>query len=208
MRALPRPTPLRLQIALQGNCLTRAGVACISQAYATQAPGCSAGELSDTAGVACTSQAYAARVQVLGRCTKAQTLLGLRSVSFPGPAAQGTRCLARSLSPGGARLAPASPQSPASVCAAGVRSRECPGCPGELVSAALLPDVNCPGPQEDLVSNWEPARSLPGDAVSGAEIAPRLPALAAARLLPASGGGCAGPLPASSPLVFAQSFVL
>ena len=67
---LPRPTPLRLQvapqgncltrarvacisqvlrlqIALQGNCLTQAGVACISQAYAAQAPGCSAGELSD-----------------------------------------------------------------------------------------------------------------------------------------------------------------
>ena len=79
------------------------------------------------------------------------------------------------------------------------------GVLGELVSAALLMDANCPGPQEDLVSNWEPARSLgadancPGpqedlvstwesarslarDAVSGAEIAPRLPALAAARL--------------------------
>ena len=44
---LPRPTQLRLQVALQGNCLMRAGVACISQAYAAQAPGCSAGELSD-----------------------------------------------------------------------------------------------------------------------------------------------------------------
>ena len=56
------------------------------------------------------------------------------------------------------------------------------GVLGELVSAALLMDANCPGPQEDLVSNWEPARSLVGDAVLRAEIAPRLPALAAARL--------------------------
>ena len=77
-------------------------------------------------------------------------------------------------------------------------------------------DVNHPGPQEDLVSNWEPARSLVEDAISGAEIAPRLPALAVTRLplclppvcLPASGGGWAGPQPASSPVVFAQSLVL
>ena len=36
----------------------------------------------------------------------------------------------------------------------------------------LLTDVNHPGSQEDLVSNWEPARSLVEDATSGAEIAP------------------------------------
>ena len=36
----------------------------------------------------------------------------------------------------------------------------------------LLVDVNRPGSQEDLVSNWEPARSLVEDAVSGAEFAP------------------------------------
>ena len=48
--------------------------------------------------------------------------------------------------------------------------------------AALLMDVNCPGSQEDLVSNWGPARSLVGDAVSGAEFAPCLPALAVACL--------------------------
>ena len=34
----------------------------------------------------------------------------------------------------------------------------------------------------NLVSNWEPAHSLVEDAVSGARIAPRLPALAVARL--------------------------
>ena len=43
-------------------------------------------------------------------------------------------------------------------------------------------DVNCPGSQEDLVSNWEPAHSLVEDAVSGAEIAPHLPALDITRL--------------------------
>ena len=46
------------------------------------------------------------------------------------------------------------------------------------VPATLLVDVNRPGSQEDLVSNWEPARSLEEDAVSGAETAPRIPALA------------------------------
>ena len=37
---------------------------------------------------------------------------------------------------------------------------------------ALLADVTCPGSQEDLVSNWEPARSLVENAISGTEIAP------------------------------------
>ena len=32
-------------------------------------------------------------------------------------------------------------------------------------------DVSCPGAQEDLVNNWEPARSLVVDAVSRAKIA-------------------------------------
>ena len=68
-------------------------------------------------------------------------------------------------------------------------------------------DVNSPESQEVLVSNWEPARSLVEDAVSGARFAPCLLALAVAHLPPVR-GGWAGPLPASSPLVFAQSFVL
>ena len=50
------------------------------------------------------------------------------------------------------------------------------------MAAALLADVNCPGSQEDLVSNWEPAHSLVEDAISGAEIAPHLPALAVTHL--------------------------
>ena len=68
-------------------------------------------------------------------------------------------------------------------------------------------DVNHPESQEDLVSNWEPARSLVEDAIPGAEIAPLQLWLQPA-CLPASGGAWAGPQLASSPLVFAQSFVL
>ena len=49
-------------------------------------------------------------------------------------------------------------------------------------------DVNCPGSQEDLVSNWEPARSLVEDAVSGAEVASCLLALSVA-CLPLAGDG-------------------
>ena len=52
----------------------------------------------------------------------------------------------------------------------------------------LPADVNRPGSQEDLVNNWEPARSLVEDAVSGAKIVPfwlcRLPAS-----LPLAGDG-------------------
>ena len=50
------------------------------------------------------------------------------------------------------------------------------------LTAALLLDVNHPGSQEDLVSNWEPAHSLVQDAISGTEIAPRLRALAVTHL--------------------------
>ena len=76
----------------------------------------------------------------------------------------------------------------------------------------LLADVNDPGSQEYLVSNWEPAHCLVVEparslAISGAEIATfqlwLLPAC-----LSASGEGWAGPQLATSPLVFAKSFVL
>ena len=54
----------------------------------------------------------------------------------------------------------------------------------------LLADVNCPGSQEDLVSNWEPAHSFAGHAVSGAKVAPSLRLLAlAVTHLPLAGDG-------------------
>ena len=49
-------------------------------------------------------------------------------------------------------------------------------------AVCLLADVNRPKSQERLVTNWEPAHSLVEDAVSGAEIASCLPALAIASL--------------------------
>ena len=67
--------------------------------------------------------------------------------------------------------------------------------------------VNHPGSQEDLVSNREPAHRLMEDAGLWGRDCP-LPALAVARLPLASGRGWASLQPASSPLVFAQSFVM
>ena len=48
----------------------------------------------------------------------------------------------------------------------------------------FLADVNLPGSQEDVLSNWQPAHSSVENAVSGAEMgaAPCLLALAAAPL--------------------------
>ena len=66
----------------------------------------------------------------------------------------------------------------------------------------LLADVNHPGSQKDLVSNWESAYSLVEDAVSGAEVARCLLALAVALLPLPTVRGWAGPQPASSLLGF------
>jgi len=71
----------------------------------------------------------------------------------------------------------------------------------------LLADVNCPGSQEDVVSNWKPPYSLVEDAVSGAETeaAPCLLYLLHACL---SASGKEGPYMAGtcSPLVFTLLF--
>ena len=79
---------------------------------------------------------------------------------------------------------------------------------GELISGCNPPgDVNCPESQEVLVSYWKPACSLVEDTISGSEFAP-FPLCPLPSCLSASGGGWAGLQPASSPLVFAESFVL
>ena len=41
---------------------------------------------------------------------------------------------------------------------------------GAYQAVTLLVDVNCPGSQEDVVSNWQPAHRLVENAVSGAKI--------------------------------------
>ena len=78
-------------------------------------------------------------------------------------------------------------------------------------AVVLLADVNHPGYQEDMVSNWEPAHRLVENAVSEAEIGAAycLQALAVTSLplcLQWWGGPCMHL--ASSPLVFTQCFVL
>ena len=95
-------------------------------------------------------------------------------------------------------------------CSLGTPSQVCCVLPlgSYSLAATLLADVNHPGSQENLVSNWEQACSLVGDAFSEAEIAPRLPALDVARLPPCLRRAWASPQPASSPLVIAQSFAL
>ena len=100
--------------------------------------------------------------------------------------AQLTKCLASALSPGGAVHLITSP-IPATRfpgCAARELSQVC--CVSPLgswyLAETLLVDINHPGSQEDLVSNWGSAHSLVEDAMSGAELAPLPPALAISRL--------------------------
>ena len=139
--------------------------------------------------VACTSQIYFAQVQVLGYSTKAQTQLGLCFVpafcALPRSSNSGDQVLGEHTLPkcGVSYHLPGPSRSVSWVhsCISGV---PCVSF-GELISGYdLLMDVNHPGSQEDLVRNWEPARSLVGDAISGAEFAPFLLALAGAFLPP------------------------
>ena len=69
-------------------------------------------------------------------------------------------------------------------CTTRVSSQVCHVSPLESWSQAvtLLADVNHPGSQEDVVSNWKPTHSLVKDAFSGAEIAPCLLVLAVTHL--------------------------
>ena len=144
---------------------------------------------------------------------KAQTQLRLCFVPFLGPSSSGDQVLGKRALPAGWWCLLSLPwsQSLNLQGVAGAPSQVCHVSPlgSWSLTATLLEDVNCPGSQEDLVNNWEPAHSLVENASSGAEIAPCLPALSIARLpLYLWQGGGAGPQPASSLLIFAQSFVL
>ena len=125
-------------------------------------------------------------------------------------AAQVTKCLVSTLPRCAVRLI-ASPVPAAWFpgCTAGAPSQVC--CVSPLgswsLATTLLVDVNCPASQENLVSNWEPAHSLVEDVVSGAEIAP-FQLWWPPTCLSTSSRAWASPQPASSPLVFTQSFVL
>ena len=98
-------------------------------------------------------------------------------------------CQAHILQVGRCILSPP-PVPAAQVCplflSAGAASQVCPLFPlgSWSLAVTLLVDINHPGSQEDLVSNWEPAWSLIEDAISWAKFAPCLPALAVTSLPP------------------------
>ena len=179
------------------QCLGHIGFApphgvCAFLVCTAQAPGCSAGELSKAGPVLhALPRSKPLRFRFLGTPTKAQTRLGQRFVPFPGPSSSGDQVLGEHTLPRCVCLI-ASPVPTAWFpgCAVGAPSQVC--CVSLLgsrsLAVTLLVDVNRPGSQEDLLSNWESARSLVEDALSGAEIAPFRLWLPPA-CLPASGGG-------------------
>ena len=164
-RVLSWSTLLRLQVALQGNSLKRA-LGCV------HFPGLSCSvsgswvphKCTDSVGHAFCVLPRSEQLRLLAEHTLHRWLVHLftspvLAARFPG-------------------------------CTAGAPSQGCHVSSGELISGCGLPgDVNHPVSQEDLVSNWEPARSLVEDAVSGAEIAPFWLWLSPS-CLTASGGGC------------------
>ena len=186
---------------------------CAFPVYTAQAPSYSAGELSKACpGLCALPRSKPLMFRFSG--TPQKDRLSWVCVLCPSQvwAAQVTKCLVSTLSPGGpCVLSPPRSQPLDFLGAVGALSQVC--CVSPLgswsLTVTLLADFNCPGSQEDLISNWEPAHSLVKDAISEVEIAPCLLALAATHLpLCLRWGGAGSPQPASSPLVFIQSFVL
>ena len=134
--------------------------------------------------------------------TKAQALLGLRSVPSPARAAQAARSLTGTLSPGVVRLLPSTVPASVSTCAGRVHLVSVLG--SWSLSVTLLADVNHPESQE--VFGYKLGACLQfgrGCRLWGRVCA--FPLLPASRLW----RGLAGPPPASSSLeVLSLSFVL
>ena len=101
--------------------------------------------------------------------------VGPVSCALTGLSSSGPQVLGEFTLPGEVRLiASFIPAARFPGCTAGASSQVCHVSllGSRFLFAILLEDVNCPGSQEDLVSNWGPAHSLVEDAISGAEIAP------------------------------------
>ena len=153
------------------QCLGHTGFApahgvCAFPVYTAQAPGCSAGELSKAGpGLHALSRSKPLRFSFSG--TPQRHRLSWACVMCPSQvrATQETRYLASTHSPGGTVCLITSlvPAAPFPGCAAGVPSQVCPVSPlgSWSLTANLMANVNHPGSQEDLVSNWEPAHPLP-----------------------------------------------
>ena len=159
--------------------------ACAFLVFTAQASGCFAGELSKVGpgfmyfpGLSCSGSG--SRVLHKGTDSVGHVFCALpRSEQLRRPSAWWAHCPRWAvhlifLVPA-IRFPGCTPRAPSQVC-----------CVSPLESwsqaATLLADVNFLGSQEDLVSNWKPAHSLVEDAVSGAEIAPCLLALAVTHL--------------------------
>ena len=192
------------------QCLSHTGFApahgvCAFPVYTAQAPGCSVGELSKAGpGLHVLPRSMLLRFRFSG--TPQRHGLGWVCVLCPPQvrAAQATRCLASALSQvgGASHYLPA--PSPSVSCVRHGSTASGVSC---VSSGGLISGCDPPGRwqpsriSEDLLSNWEPAHSLVEDA-------PRLLALAVAHLPLLLAGRWAGLQPASSPLLFAQSFIL
>ena len=155
---LSQSTLLRLQVALQGNCLKRA----LGFMHFLDLSHYGSGSQvlhKGTDCILCPSQVQAV-----------QAIRGLVNTLYPG----GAVCLITSLV-----LVAQFPR-----CASGEPSQVCHVSPlgSWCLAVTFLEGVNCSGSQEELVSNWEPARSLVEHVVSEAEFAPCPLALSVARL--------------------------
>ena len=165
---------------------------CAFLVYTSQAPGCSAGELSKAGpGLRAVPRSKPLRFRFLGTPQR-HRLTWACFVPFPVPSSSGDQVLGEH-SPSWVVHLITSPVPAAWFpgCTLGAQSQVC--CVSPLgswsLTVTLLADVNHPGSQEDFTSNWEPAHSLVEDAVPGAEIAPRLLALGVPACLSASSAG-------------------
>ena len=154
--------------------------------YTARAPGGCAGELSKAGPELC-ALPRSKLLRFRSLCTPQRHRLSWVCALCPSQvrAPQATRCLASAFS----QVCATSYHLPGpSLSVSWVWSDSAVSGVPCVSSGGLISDCNPPGGcqhpglQEDLVSNWGPACSLVEDAISGAEIAPCLPTLAAACL--------------------------
>ena len=148
-----------------------------------------------------------AQVQVLGYCTKAQSWLGLHFVSFPRLTSSGDQVFHERTLPGGrCILSPPQSQLLGFLCAQWECLLRCAMCLLWGADLWLWPSWWMSTVQ-DPRKTWLATGGLLS-LVEDAEIAPLPLALAVACLPLCLQWGWAGLQPGSSPLIFAQSFVL
>ena len=149
--------------------LPRPKAACTFWVHTAQAPGCSERGLSQV-GPAFYVLPRSKPLRFLGALQGHRPRWAVCFVPFPGPSHSGDWVLGQHRVPGG----------PCILCTSLVPATQFPECATKAPSqvyrvsplrsrsqaVTLLADVNHPGSQEDVISNWEPAHSLAEDAVS------------------------------------------